>query len=156
MVCVFIRIVNIRFCVDFVQILLFGTAVYNGSIITFDDETSSAYQRINADEESPDKIRPADAFIQTEKAMASPALQRSPLIYKQLEQEAELQQRHKERRSGSLGSAPPSLLRANSATGPVPSSYQSLEAGEQSNVGVELGSTTGKDGKKKSSKKSKA
>lgn len=92
--------------------LLFGTAVYNGSIITFDDENSTAYSRIDDMEIGQTQhghvhnaacSHSQTGLIKTEKAMASPALQRSPLIYQQQEEEAILL-RQKKDRSASMGS----------------------------------------------------
>lgn len=91
------------------KVLLFGTAIYNGSIITFDDENSNSYSPIEEMElgttqHGSSVPHDTTGFIKTEKAMASPALQRSPLIYKQLEEEAnDLNTRAKER-STSVGS----------------------------------------------------
>lgn len=91
--------------------LLFGTAVYNGSIITFDDENSTAYSRIDDMElgktqhdhdQNAASNHSQTGLIKTEKAMASPALQRSPLIYNQLEKEATLLKQKD--RSSSMGS----------------------------------------------------
>lgn len=56
--------------------LFLGTAVYNGSIVQF--EESNEYKRINENNSNNN-----DSIIKTEKAMASPALLRSPLLYKQ-------------------------------------------------------------------------
>ena len=89
-------------------VLLFGTAVYNGSIITFDDETSNAYSRIDAMEMGATQHGTTSSsqsgLIKTEKSMASPALQRSPLIYRQLEEEAGYQEARAKDRSASIGS----------------------------------------------------
>jgi drug/metabolite transporter (DMT)-like permease len=93
-------------------VLLFGTAVYNGSIITFDDENSKAYSLIDDMEigqtqhghvQNAAYNHSQTGLIKTEKAMASPALQRSPLIYQQQEEEAILL-RQKKDRSDSMGS----------------------------------------------------
>jgi len=51
------------------QILLFGTAVYNGSVWTFSDVSYA-------------QLAQADGIIKTEPHMASPSITRSTLIYK--------------------------------------------------------------------------
>ena len=57
-------------------LLFFGTAVYNGSVFQF--EEPNEYKRINDNNNNNN-----NSLIKTEKAMASPALLRSPLLYKQ-------------------------------------------------------------------------
>jgi len=64
-------------------ILLFGTAVYNGSICTFNDE--HAYRQIDGSHASSEQ--PASSMMKTSREMASPALTRSPLIYPQIEEQ---------------------------------------------------------------------
>ena len=61
------------------QILLFGTAVYNGSVWTFSD---MHYTQLSDDEHSEQRHR-GNSVIKTEARMASPSITRSPLIYNQ-------------------------------------------------------------------------
>jgi drug/metabolite transporter (DMT)-like permease len=63
-------------------ILFLGTAIYNGSVATCDHDYESI-SITNADADAP-----ADKYMKTSKAMASPALARSPLIYLDKEQRA--------------------------------------------------------------------
>lgn len=68
------------------QILLFGTAVYNGSVITFHD---MQYSELTDEEKEEVEL---SAVIKTEYTMASPSMTRSPLVYQQLRQHNQQEQ----------------------------------------------------------------
>lgn len=77
-------------------VLLFGTAVYNGSIWTFD--SASDYTPLSS-QDGDSQPKKGD-LIQTSMAMASPSLTRSPLIYKQLREDMEKENRKEQEMIG--------------------------------------------------------
>lgn len=120
-------------------VLLFGTAVYNGSIIVFNDDVTrptagsdaagGEYGRISTSEPelgnggangggNRQRVESfTDKMMKTDPTMASPALTRSPLIHQQLLLKAE----------GMVGASPSMNAAAHKVLGAKPRSYSSME-----------------------------